>query len=134
MIINIALFILNVKNDNLFQGDIMDEKRIRVILGSRIMQRRKQLCIKQSELAEKIGVSNNQISNIENGKSFPKLGNFIFICNILNCNADYFLSGILKDSVVENITDMLSTLSVEEQKTVWQLLDCYIHREDNERM
>lgn len=109
----------------------MDEKRIRIILGSRIMQRRKQLCIKQAELAEKIGVSNNQISNIENGKSFPKLGNFICICNILNCNADYFLSGILKDSVVENITDMLSSLSVEEQKTLWRLLDCYIHREDN---
>ena len=109
----------------------MDEKRIRIIVGSRIMQRRKQLCIKQSELAEKIGVSNNQISNIENGKSFPKLGNFICICNILNCNADYFLSGILKDSVVENITDMFSSLSVEEQKTVWNLLDCYIHRKDN---
>ena len=109
----------------------MDEKRIRIIVGFRIMQRRKQLCIKQSELAEKIGVSNNQISNIENGKSFPKLGNFICICNILNCNADYFLSGILKDSVVENITDMLSSLSVEEQKTVWRLLDCYIHRNDN---
>ena len=109
----------------------MDEKRIRIIVGSRIMQRRKQLCIKQSELAEKIGVSNNQISNIENGKSFPKLGNFICICNILNCNADYFLSGILKDSVVENITDMLSSLSVEEQKTVRRLLDCYIHRNDN---
>ena len=109
----------------------MDEKRIRIIVGSRIMQRRKQLCIKQSELAEKIGVSNNQISNIENGKSFPKLGNFICICKILNCNADYFLSGILKDSVVENITDMFSSLSVEEQKTVWNLLDCYIHRKDN---
>ncbi len=109
----------------------MDEKRIRIIVGSRIMQRRKQLCIKQSELAEKIGVSNNQISNIENGKSFPKLGNFICICNILNCNADYFLSGILKDSVVENITDMFSSLSVEEQKTVWNLLDCYIHRKDS---
>ena len=109
----------------------MDEKRIRIIVGSRIMQRRKQLCIKQSELAEKIGVSNNQISNIENGKSFPKLGNFISICNILNCNADYFLSGILKDSVVENITDMFSSLSVEEQKTVWNLLDCYIHRKDS---
>ena len=109
----------------------MDEKRIRIIVGSRIMQRRKQLCIKQSELAEKIGVSNNQISNIENGKSFPKLGNFICICNILNCNADYFLSGILKDSVVENIADMFSSLSVEEQKTVWNLLDCYIHRKDS---
>ena len=32
------------------------------------MQRRKLLGMKQSELAELIGVSDNQISNIENGR------------------------------------------------------------------
>ena len=109
----------------------MKEKNKKMILGSRIMQRRKQLNIKQSELAEMLGVSDNQISNIENGKSFPKLNNFVLICKILECNADYFLSGILKNSVYENIIDMLATLSLEEQKILWKLLDCYIHRDDN---
>ncbi len=109
----------------------MKEKNKKMILGSRIMQRRKQLNIKQSELAEMLGVSDNQISNIENGKSFPKLNNFVLICKILECNADYFLSGILKNSVDENIIDMLATLSLEEQKILWKLLDCYIHRDDN---
>mgnify|MGYP002518124761 FL=1 len=94
------------------------------------MQRRKELCIKQSELAEKLGISDNQVSNIENGKSFPKLSNFILLCNILECNADYFLSGILKTSINENTVDMIATLSVEEQSTLWQLLDCYIHRQN----
>lgn len=106
----------------------MSTKNNQNILGSRIMQRRKQLCIKQSELAEMLGISDNQISNIENGKSFPKLNNFILLCNILNCNADYLLSGILKNSIEENIIDMIACLSVEEQKTLWQLLDCYLHR------
>lgn len=106
----------------------MSTKNKQNILGSRIMQRRKQLCIKQSELAEMLGISDNQISNIENGKSFPKLNNFILLCNILNCNADYLLSGILKNSIEENIIDMIACLSVEEQKTLWQLLDCYLHR------
>lgn len=109
-------------------GDKMNRKNI---LGYRIMQRRKQLNIKQSELAEKLGVSDNQISNIENGKSFPKFNNFIVICNILDCNADYFLSGILKNNVNENIIDMVASLSIEEQKALWQLLDCYIHRKDS---
>ncbi len=95
------------------------------------MQRRKQLSIKQSELAEMLGISDNQISNIENGKSFPKLNNFILLCNILECNADYLLSGILKTSIDENILDMIASLSIEEQKTLWQLLDCYIHRNNN---
>ncbi len=107
----------------------MNNNNTKNILGSRIMQRRKQLCIKQSELAEMVGLSDNQISNIENGKSFPKLNNFMLMCNVLKCNADYLLAGILKTSINENIFDMISTLSIEDQKTVWQLLDCYIHRE-----
>ena len=109
----------------------MNNKNAQNILGSRIMQRRKQLRIKQSELAEMLGVSDNQISNIENGKSFPKLNNFILLCNILNCNADYLLSGILKNSIDENLIDMIACLSIEEQKTLWELIDCYIHRNEN---
>lgn len=128
------MFILFSKNDNLFKGDIMDEKNKMSILGSRIMQRRKQLNIKQSELAERMGISDNQVSNIENGKSFPKLNNFMILCDILECNADYLLSGMLKTSVNENILDMLSSLSLDEQKTIWQLLDCYIHRKDNTKI
>lgn len=94
------------------------------------MQRRKQLGIKQSELAELIGVSDNQISNIENGKSFTKFSNFILICNALECNADYFISGIINNSIDKEIEEMILTLSIEEQKTIWKLIDCYIHRND----
>lgn len=101
------------------------------ILGLRIMQRRKQKNIKQSELAEIIGVSENQISNIENGKSFPRMQKFMKICEVLNCNPDYLLSGIIQNSVEENIIDMISSLSLEEQKTLWKLIDSYIRRDDN---
>lgn len=109
----------------------MNDKNKNKIVGFRIMQRRKLLGIKQSELAELVGVSDNQISNIENGRSYPKLNNFILICKALNCNADYLLSGIINDSIPKEIIEMLSTLSVEEQKVVWKLIDCYIHRDDN---
>ena len=44
------------------------------------MQRRKEKHIKQSEIAEMLNVSENQISNIENGKSFPRLQNFLKLC------------------------------------------------------
>ncbi len=108
----------------------MDDSKRKKILGLRVMQRRKQLGIKQSELAELMGVSDNQISNIENGKCYPKFGNFILLCDTLMCNADYFLSGILRDDAVNDIADMLSLLTVEEQKTVWKLIDCYIHGDD----
>lgn len=104
------------------------------ILGLRIMQRRKQLGINQSELAEQIGLSEHQISNIETGRSYPRMKSFIKICEILDVNADYFISGAMKDEIDENIVDMISSLSEEEQKTVWKLLDAYIHRNDDSRV
>lgn len=107
----------------------MDNEKI--IVGSRIMQRRKQKHIKQSELAEAIGVSDNQISNIENGKSFPRLSSFIKICEVLDCNADYFLSGIIKKPIDQNIIDLISSCTLEEQKTLWKLMNCYVHRDDS---
>lgn len=127
---NIILFIFQIINAIISTVIVMFNNK-KAIVGSRIMQRRKAMKIKQSELAELIDVSENQISNIENGKSFPRLNSFIKICETLDCNADYFLSGIVKTSVEHNITDMIASLSIEEQKTVWKLLDTYIHRNDN---
>ena len=115
-------------------GVIMKKIDKQAILGLRIMQRRKQLGINQSELAEQIGLSEHQISNIETGRSYPRMKSFIRICEILEVNADYFISGVMKDEIDENIIDMISSLSQEEQKTVWKLLDAYIHRNDDSRV
>lgn len=109
----------------------MYERNNAMIIGLRIMQRRKSLGIKQSELAEAIGVSDNQISNIENGKCFPRMGSFLKICDVLDCSADYLCTGIVKPNLPDNICELFSSLSLEDQKTVWKLLDCYIHRKDN---
>ena len=118
----------------LSRGVIMKKIDKQAILGLRIMQRRKQLGINQSELAEQIGLSEHQISNIETGRSYPRMKSFIRICEILEVNADYFISGAMKDEIDENIIDMISSLSQEEQKTVWKLLEAYIHRNDESRV
>ena len=98
------------------------------------MQRRKQLGINQSELAEQIGLSEHQISNIETGRSYPRMKSFIKICEILEANADYFISGSMKDEVDQNIIDMVTSCTPEEQQVIWKLLDAYIHREDDTRI
>ena len=118
----------------LSRGVIMKKIDKQAILGLRIMQRRKQLGINQSELAEQIGLSEHQISNIETGRSYPRMKSFIRISEILEVNADYFISVAMKDEIDENIMDMISSLSQEEQKTVWKLLDAYIHRNDDSRV
>lgn len=94
------------------------------------MQRRKALHIKQSELAETIGITGNQVSNIENGKSMPSFSCFMLLCNALNCNADYLLSGTISNYVDKNIVDMIASCTIEEQNVIIKLLDCYIHRSD----
>ena len=98
------------------------------------MQRRKQLGINQSELAEQIGLSEHQISNIETGRSYPRMKSFIKICEILEANADYFISGSMKDEVDQSIIDMVTSCTPEEQQVIWKLLDAYIHREDDTRI
>lgn len=107
----------------------IDKERNKVF-GHRIMMRRKQLGLNQSELAELTGISDNQISNIENGRSFPKLSNFLILCDVLNCNADYLLSGIIKTDIPDRIVEMVSTMEPNELRTLWILVDAYIHRDD----
>lgn len=130
---NSILFIFTIFNVIILMVIYMSNNQ-KAIIGSRIMQRRKEMHIKQSEIAEMLNVSENQISNIENGKSFPRLQNFLKLCEILDCNADYFLSGTIKKSVDQNIIDMVASLSLEEQKVIWKLIDCYIHRNDNNKI
>ena len=64
-------------------------------MGRRIKLRRKELKIKQSEMAEALNVSNNHISSIETGKQKPSLDMFISICEYLNVTPDYLLLGAL---------------------------------------
>lgn len=112
---------------------LMTEKELKKQIGARIMQRRKQLNLTQAELAERLEISDSQVSNIERGKYFPKMINIVKLCAILECNTDYIFSGVLKKTVSDNIIDLISSLSIEEQKIVILLIDSYIHRNNDTR-
>lgn len=53
--------------------------------------RRKELHIKQAELAETLEISNNHMSSIENGRQKPSLDTFIRLCDCLNVTPDYLV-------------------------------------------
>lgn len=55
-----------------------------------IQNARKQKGLKQSELAEKIGISEKHLSKIETGKNYPALDTFLKILNVLNLSLDDF--------------------------------------------
>lgn len=77
-------------------------------MGARIKLRRRELKIKQAELAEALEISNNHMSSIENGRQKPSLDTFISICKCLNVTPDYLLLGTMHAyNIPQDILDKL---------------------------
>ena len=73
-------------------------------MGKRIKLRRNELKIKQAELAETLGISNNHMSSIETGKERPSMEVFINICEELKVTPDYLLLGTMHaNDIPQNI-------------------------------
>ena len=62
-------------------------------IGKFIAENRKSKKITQSELAEKLGVTDRAISNWENGKNMPDLSLFKPLCDILAITINELISG-----------------------------------------
>lgn len=62
-------------------------------IGRFIAENRKKKKITQSELAEKLGVTDRTISNWENGKNMPDLSLFKPLCDILGISINELMSG-----------------------------------------
>ena len=95
-------------------------------MGNRIKIRRKELRIKQAELAEKLNISNNHMSSIENGRQKLSLDIFIRICDLLNVTPDYLLLGsmhayniprLCNQSDIELAGDFIELLVKRNNKT-----------------
>lgn len=99
-------------------------------LGKRISQRRRELGFKQNELAEKLDISNNYLSNIETGYSIPSLEIFAAICVSLNTTPDNFLLGIIHaDNTPKNIIDNLKLCNEESLSLVNDFILLLIQRQ-----
>ena len=62
-------------------------------MGNRIYLRRKALRLTQEELAERINVSTQMISNLETGKKAIRPENLSKLSAALNISCDYILTG-----------------------------------------
>lgn len=84
-------------------------------MGNRIATRRRHLGISQNLLAEKIGISNNHMSNIERGREKPSFDVLISLCNALRVTPDYLLMGSMHpQGVPQNLVDSLSLCTKED--------------------
>lgn len=93
-------------------------------MGQRIMLRRKSLRLTQEELAEKIDVSTQMISNLELGKKAIRPENLAKVCDVLDVSADYVLTGAKRQKEELNILiEKLMELSENELKIISSIIN-----------
>ena len=78
-------------------------------VGIRIKKYREKQNISQDELAEKIFVSRQTISNWENNKSYPDIKSLLLLSNIFKVSLDDFMKGD-----IEKIKNLVNTQKVRE--------------------
>lgn len=92
-------------------------------MGQRIMVRRKALRMTQEELAEKLGVSTQMVSNLELGKKAIRPENLANVCAVLELSADFVLTGSSTNTIVDAVAEKLTQLTVEELRIVCDMVD-----------
>lgn len=98
-------------------------------LGKRIALRRHELGLKQCILAEKSGISNNYLSNIENGRSIPSLETFSEICIALSITPDYLLLGSMRfDNIPQSILNNLKLCDDYSLSVIDDIIKCFINK------
>ena len=92
-------------------------------MGQRILVRRKALRMTQEELAERLGVSAQMISNLELGKKAIRPENLAKVCEVLELRADFVLTGSNTKSAVDAVAEKLLRLTAEELQMVSDMID-----------
>ena len=97
-------------------------------MGLRIMLRRRALRMTQEELAEKMDVSTQMISNLELGKKAIRPENLAKVCSVLELSADFILTGADTKTAVDDVAEKLVQLTPEELRMVNEIID-YMNRQ-----
>lgn len=96
------------------------------LMGLRIRLKRKEQGLRQKELAARLGLSDNHISNIERGKYLPSLPCLLRLCDVLGETPDYYLLGRASRPREDALARCMAQCSAAEQATVCRLLEAYL--------
>lgn len=101
----------------------------KVTLGKRIREVRRNRGYTQAALAEKAGIGEMYMGEIERGVKMPSLNVFIRLLEALEISADYVLRNEItsgQNYVYDEITDKLKDLTPRQRKTAADILDAYL--------
>ena len=123
---SIVVIINNRKDDiSMKETDILKQ------MGERIYHRRKLLKLTQEELAERMSVSTQMISNLELGKKAIRPQNLIKLCDVLNVSADYILTGVNRNLTSEEFFRKFNSLTQQELRLITEILDYMNHNKNS---
>lgn len=90
-----------------------------------IQKARKEKGLKQSELAEKIGISEKHLSKIETGKNYPALDNFLKIIEVLDLSLKDFGLNSSKEASANKIKlqKLINTASEKQINVYLEILE-----------
>ena len=106
------------------------DKSAEKLIGKRIQIIRRKKGYTQQEFAEKIGLSTNYLSDIERGKSSPRLDKLVSIINTLECTADDIFADVIHCGYKiksTRLSESIEALPPAEQEKIFALLDVFIN-------
>ena len=77
----------------------------------------------QEQLADKMDVSIQMVSNLERGNKSIRIENLIKLSEILNISTDYILTGKETTGDMQALTEQMASLSQKERKMMKLLMD-----------
>lgn len=101
----------------------------KLILGKKLRQLRQEKGYTQQSLANKAGIGNVYLGEIERGLKMPSLNSFIRLIEALDVSADSILRGELssgKEYIYDELTQKMQNLTPKQRETAADILDAYL--------
>ncbi len=117
-------FLLIIQRNIITRGAVMDDKKVKILLGKRIKQLRQSFNFTQFVLGEKIDINQRQVAQIESGNSFPSLSTLVKLAKVYNCEIkDLFNYNHLEEekTIKENIKNIISNLDKKDTQLLYAI-------------
>lgn len=93
-------------------------------IGERIGNQRRKLGLTQQDIYDKMEISQNHYSRIENGHVGISIEKLIQLSNILNISIDYILTGKTFGDKKSDFEEKYNDLSNKQKQFINQQIDC----------
>lgn len=120
-------------NDNRLKGwfKVDKDNNVEKTIGKRIQTIRKAKGYTQQQFSEMVGLSTNYFSDIERGKSSPRMDKLVAIINALGCSADDIFVDVIDTGYkvkASQLSDLVENLSPEERKRVFAVIEALLSK------